>query len=70
MKKERVQNVSFSKNKFFCFQHANAKEMWFDPQGASSAEIKKAYRALSKSHHPDKGGDPKKFMKISKAYAA
>jgi DnaJ-class molecular chaperone len=32
-------------------------------------EIKKAYRRLSKMHHPDKGGDPEKFKEINKAYA-
>ena len=39
-------------------------------QGASQREIKKAYRTLSLQHHPDKGGDEKTFMRISKAYAA
>ncbi|RWS01622.1 Translocation protein SEC63-like protein [Dinothrombium tinctorium] len=41
-----------------------------DP-GSSTAEIKKAYRKLSLIYHPDKEtGDEKKFLKISKAYAA
>ncbi len=39
---------------------------------ASDAEIKKAFRALAKKHHPDtKGGDPaaaKRFQEISGAY--
>ncbi|XP_033739797.1 translocation protein SEC63 homolog isoform X2 [Pecten maximus] len=40
-------------------------------RGASDKEIKKAYRAMSLKYHPDKEtGDPKKFMKIAKAYAA
>ncbi|KAF7494149.1 Translocation protein SEC63 -like protein [Sarcoptes scabiei] len=41
-----------------------------DPQ-SSGNEIKKAYRRLSLIYHPDKEtGDEKKFMKITKAYAA
>ncbi|CAF1443825.1 unnamed protein product, partial [Didymodactylos carnosus] len=32
------------------------------------AEIKRAYRELSKKHHPDRGGDPEQFKEISKAY--
>jgi DnaJ-domain-containing protein 1 len=35
---------------------------------ASDAEVKTRYRELLKEHHPDMGGDPKKFMKIRKAY--
>ncbi len=31
-------------------------------------EIKKAYRKLASKHHPDKGGDTKKFQDIQKAY--
>ncbi|HWA92544.1 MAG TPA: DnaJ C-terminal domain-containing protein [Rhizomicrobium sp.] len=42
------------------------------PKKASEAEIKKAFRALAKKHHPDtKGGDAaaqKKFQEISAAY--
>jgi len=36
--------------------------------GASQDEIKKAYRKLASKHHPDKGGDTKKFQEIQKAY--
>jgi curved DNA-binding protein CbpA len=35
---------------------------------ASKEEIKKAYRAKAKKHHPDKGGDEYKFKAIQKAY--
>ena len=38
--------------------------------GATQREIKKAYRSLSREHHPDKGGDPEEFVKISSAYEA
>ncbi|KAG2467643.1 SEC63 protein, partial [Polypterus senegalus] len=39
-------------------------------QGASIAEIKRQYRLLSLKFHPDKGGDEKMFMRISKAHEA
>jgi DnaJ-class molecular chaperone len=35
---------------------------------ASEEEIKKAYKDLARKHHPDKGGDPEMFKKISEAY--
>jgi hypothetical protein len=35
---------------------------------AEKEEIRKAYRGLSREHHPDKGGDKVKFAVIAKAY--
>jgi len=35
--------------------------------GESSQEVKKRYRELARLHHPDKGGDPKRFRQISEA---
>ena len=35
---------------------------------ASAADIKKAFRAKAKQHHPDKGGDEAEFKKINQAY--
>jgi DnaJ homolog subfamily A member 2 len=35
---------------------------------ATAKEIKKAYFRLSKTHHPDKGGDEHKFKEINAAY--
>ena len=38
-------------------------------RGASADEIKKAYRKLAHTHHPDKkGGDEAKFKEINEAY--
>jgi DnaJ-class molecular chaperone len=37
-------------------------------KGASSEEIKKAYRKLAAKHHPDRGGDTAQFQKIQEAY--
>lgn len=34
----------------------------------SQADIKKTYRALAMKHHPDRGGDEKKFKEIEEAY--
>jgi DnaJ-class molecular chaperone len=36
---------------------------------ASSDQIKQAFRKLASTHHPDKGGDTKKFQEIQSAYA-
>lgn len=35
---------------------------------ASDSEIKKAFRALSLKHHPDRGGDTQQFQEINEAY--
>jgi len=37
-------------------------------RNATQADIKKAFRTLSKKHHPDKGGDENIFKEISEAY--
>jgi curved DNA-binding protein CbpA len=35
---------------------------------ASKDDIKKAFRKLAVTHHPDKGGNEEKFKEISHAY--
>ena len=37
-------------------------------KSATEQDIKKAYRKLAHKHHPDKGGDEKKFKEINEAY--
>lgn len=37
-------------------------------KGASTDEIKKAYRKLAMKYHPDQGGDQEKFKEINEAY--
>jgi len=37
-------------------------------RNASQDEIKKAYRSMAMKHHPDRGGDEKKFKEIEEAY--
>lgn len=36
---------------------------------ANQDEIKKVYRKLATQYHPDKGGDPEQFKKITEAYS-
>lgn len=38
------------------------------PKTASQSEIKRAFRSLAWTHHPDKGGSPERFKEISFAY--
>ena len=47
---------------------ANAYETLGVPKGASDEEIKRAYRKLATTHHPDKGGDTAKFQEVQQAY--
>ena len=37
-------------------------------KNASKEEIKRAFRELAQKHHPDKGGDEKRFKEINEAY--
>lgn len=39
-------------------------------ENATQDEIKKAFRQLSKEHHPDRGGNEEEFKKINEAYSA
>ena len=62
----------------FVFSVEGGGEGKFDPHeilqissGATAKEIRKAYRALARVHHPDyHGGDAKVFARIAKAYEA
>ncbi|QGM98623.1 J domain-containing protein [Methylocystis parvus] len=37
-------------------------------EDAGAREINAAYRRLAKKHHPDKGGDPASFQRVTEAY--
>lgn len=37
-------------------------------KAADTDDIRKAYKALAREHHPDKGGDPEKFKELSQAH--
>jgi curved DNA-binding protein len=37
-------------------------------KSASEADIKSAYRKMAMKHHPDRGGDEKKFKEVTEAY--
>jgi len=47
--------------------HADYKLLGVSPK-ASPAEIRRAYYKLAKVHHPDQGGDVKKFLALMEAY--
>jgi len=38
------------------------------PSIADEAAVKKKFRELAMQHHPDKGGDPEKFIQLMKVY--
>jgi len=38
--------------------------------GATYEELRTAYKRLAMKHHPDRGGDAKRFAEITKAYEA
>lgn len=38
-------------------------------KNATDREIKRAWRKATKTHHPDRGGDPEEFKKFENAYA-
>lgn len=50
----------------------SGKKAWFEilgvEGGATKADIRNAFRALSKIHHPDVGGDKDDFVRLRNAY--
>lgn len=50
------------------------RALWFEVLGvkadATKADLRNAFRALSKIHHPDAGGDPADFKRLREAYDA
>jgi len=67
--KKYKQNLD--KNIYICIKinnNMNPYEILGVDKNASADQIKKAYRKLSKEHHPDVGGDENKFKEIASAY--
>ena len=52
----------------FCGVGSDCYDVLGLTRNASRREINKAYRGLSVTHHPDKGGDPKLFRAIAQAH--
>lgn len=50
-------------------QYARDVQLLGVPPGASAAQIQRAYRALARRHHPDRGGDAEAMTAINLAYA-
>ena len=52
----------------------SGEEEWWQVLGvepeASQEAIRNAYRALTRLHHPDTGGNPKEFKRLRRAYEA
>jgi hypothetical protein len=50
----------------------SGKQLWWQVMGvhptAKKADIRNAFRALSKVHHPDSGGDEEDFKRLRVAY--
>lgn len=38
-------------------------------QGSTQEEVKRAYRRLSRTKHPDMGGDPTEYIELTEAYS-
>lgn len=64
-------NKSYEKFESFNFRFKSQSKSSFEllnlPVSSTKEEVKKAYRKLSLLHHPDKGGDSKKFIEITEA---
>src|ERR1035437_3046478 len=44
------------------------EELGLPPGKYSADDIKKAWKKKAHEHHPDKGGEPQKFLEITHAY--
>lgn len=62
MKKEALKKASVDQNKL------NAMKLMGLGNNPTIEEVKKAFRKLSKIHHPDAGGTQNNFIKLTRAY--
>jgi len=68
---DKVQNKSKNNSKFKRLSDLEQNNLYFIlkiQENSNKEEIKKAYKNLCKTHHPDKGGDSESFNKINTAY--
>jgi len=49
-------------------QTMTEKDFFKLPPNFTKTQLRREYNRLAKIHHPDKGGDPKKFKKLQKEY--
>jgi len=64
-----VQDTPESKNDIFVIEPTEKDYQILEiDEDFTDDEVKRQYWTLAKKYHPDNGGDPKKFMRLRKAY--
>ena len=66
---KRLYQQEIKKQSIFTKQELSAMKIFKLDENFTQKQLKEEYRALALQTHPDKGGDPKLFLIITKAYA-